>query len=654
MNNKPIWRFPTTFDGGGLGFNDGGTQLFKDDRIQSLAREVCQNSIDARHKNSDDPVEVEFSVFKLKKDDFPGYDDFKKIIENEVNYCNSYYKNNKNAYNYYKEALDALNQDEITCLRISDYNTTGLTIGDNPKNNPWINLVVHSGTNDKKDEDGGSFGLGKNAMYACSKFGTLYFSTNNDEGIKQSECMSKLSTFDCADGTIIHGLGFYGMYDDSRSDESDKPINGLCNIDKNFNRRDIETGTDVYILGLEFPIEDIFSNDSSSFSKFEANIVAAIIDNYFESIYNQKLIIKINDICIDKSNLKEKFEQLYNSNPDLFNINTIDYLEILTDDNVTIAPICIMNPEIPDAELRIKLNPKYHNRIAMIKNTGMKIFDKGNFPQITLFSGILTLKTTEVNGYFKQMENPTHDGWMLDRIKNDPTAKNKYDRMFNQIKEVIKSIAKDTTPESLDVVGLGEYLPDDISEGNDDNKKENINDEYSEKVEIKEKIQLPNIADILENNSGNDNSESASGVADEDGNFETNYNNGDINTSTGLKTSNNTATSEEGKILINKDSIIKNIKKRCYYNNGYYYLMINSPINITDCKITIQYAGEQTNFIPNVTTVYRDKKLFGKSLLNHEGNKIEIGKIMKGEDIIIYFSLDDNNDWSLEVNVYEN
>ena len=63
-NNQPIWRFPTTFDGGGLGFNDGGTQLFKDDSIQSLAREVCQNSIDARQRDNNIPAEVEFKTFK--------------------------------------------------------------------------------------------------------------------------------------------------------------------------------------------------------------------------------------------------------------------------------------------------------------------------------------------------------------------------------------------------------------------------------------------------------------------------------------------------------------------------------------------------------------------------------------------------------------
>ena len=221
-NNKPIWRFPTTFVGGGLGFNDGGTQIFKDDSIQSLAREVCQNSIDAKRKGNDEPVEVEFITFNLKKERFPGYDEFKKIIQKELEDCKLFYKNNKKAVNYYQDALNTLNQNEILCLRISDYNTTGLTTGDNLRNNNWLNLVVHSGTNDKPEEAGGSFGLGKNAMYACSKFGTLYFSTNNEENNKMSECVSKLSEFQYEDNTTIHGLGFYGMYNDSKSYENDK------------------------------------------------------------------------------------------------------------------------------------------------------------------------------------------------------------------------------------------------------------------------------------------------------------------------------------------------------------------------------------------------------------------------------------------------
>ena len=657
MDNKkaPIWRFPTTFIGGGIGFNDGGTQIFKDDSIQSLAREVCQNSIDAKHKDNDDPAEVEFITFKLKNTDFPGYEDFKNILEKELEDCKKFYKNNKKAINYYQAALDTIQNDEILCLRISDYNTTGLTTGNDERNNNWLNLVVHSGTNDKPEEAGGSFGLGKNAMYACSKLGTLYFSTFTDENEKKSECMSKLSEFQYDDNTTIHGLGFFGMYENNRSYENDKPIPELCYLDKNYTRREQETGTDVYILGFELPEDDIFSKSIDSYSKFEADICAALIDNYFESIIDRKLVVRINDILINSENIGDIFDRLYLYNPGLFNVNTKDYLDVLMDvDNRHVYPICIMDPEKSDAELIIKLDPKYHNKIAMIKNTGMKIFDKGNFPQKAIFSGLLTLKTNEVNGYFKRMENPAHDGWMLDRIKDDPTAKSKYDRMFNQIKEIIKQLAKENAPESLDVVGLGEYLPDDISEGKDDDKKEGITDDYSEKIEIIEKVQLPNIDDVVSNADGEDPSIDPSGSPDDEGIYEAHYGEKPGEGTGGGEKNEKTANDKKGKLLISKDNIVKNVKKRCYYSNGCYSLIIHPPIDMSNCKVLIQIAGEQANYNPTIVKAYKERAMFGEKSLNYSDNIILIGKIQKNEVTKIYFELDDDNDWPLEVMIYEN
>ena len=56
------WRFPSNNNGQILGISDSGVETFKGTPIKSLAREICQNSIDARC-NSDKPVEVEFKTF---------------------------------------------------------------------------------------------------------------------------------------------------------------------------------------------------------------------------------------------------------------------------------------------------------------------------------------------------------------------------------------------------------------------------------------------------------------------------------------------------------------------------------------------------------------------------------------------------------------
>jgi len=652
---NPIWRFPTTFEGGGIGFNDGGTQLFKDDSIQSLAREVCQNSIDARVKDSLEPAIVEFKLFKIKNNEFPGFEKFASVLNDEIKHCKLFYKNNETALHYYQSALKTLLNDEILCLRISDFNTTGLTVSGEHKNSNWSNLVVHSGTNDKNPEDGGSFGLGKNAMYACSKFGALYFSTNTDEGIKRSECVAKLSYYYDDLGNIIHGLGFYGNYKDEKSDEGDMPINDICHLDKDFHDRENRIGTDVYILGFEMPNDNLFDELIEDYSEFEKNIASALIDNYFVSILENKLVVKINNIELNKDNLFDMFDNIYATNPKLFNDNTKDYLQIMKEE-ATVYPISIMHPNVNDAELRLVLNPEFHNRVAMIKNTGMKIFDKGNFPQITIFAGILILRTKEVNGYFKTMENPAHDDWILERIKADKAAKHRYESMLSQIREIMKKLAEQNAPESIDVAGLGEYLPDDIDDGTDDNKKEAINDDYAEKLEVIERKQIPLDQKIFSSEEGNEESVSGSGDPDDNGEYEANYGDGNSNKTDGGNITSNNSSEGEGTLNISKGKLIKNVSKRCFYNNEthLYTLFITSPEKINDCKINIQLSGEQSNFDSKLDFARINSGIFRKKQLKINNNSINVGKIERNEKVELTFKLKNENNYAMEVEVYEN
>lgn len=656
--SNPIWIFPTTFDGGGIGFNDGGTQIFKNASIQSLAREVCQNSIDAKEEEVSLPVEVEFSTFYITKEEFPGYSCFFDVITEEEKYCKDFYKNNTDALNYYSSAKKTLLSDKILCLRVSDFNTTGLTSKNDSRNNNWVNMVVRTGVNDKKPEDGGSFGLGKNAMYACSKFGSLYFSTYTNEEIKRSECVAKLSCYENNDGKIIHGLGFYGNYSYNESNMKDRPINSLCRIDKNFFRRDTEHGTDIFILGFELEDNDLLNSESSDFSKFETTIASAIIDTYFVSVLEEKLVVRINNMLIDKDSIYEIFQKIYNSNKNIFNKNTIDYLQIMLElkDNVFEFPISVMEENENDAVLKIALHPNYHNKVAMVRNTGMKIFDKGNFSQITIFSGVLILKTNEVNGYFKKMENPEHDYWVIDRIKADKKAKERYDRMLHQIKEIIYNLAQQSIPESINVVGLGEFLPNNLDSDSGDKKKEDITNDLLENVEVIERKNLPSDDKGTKDKEGNDEDVSNKGVLDENGDFEGKYNGGKNNTSSGGNWKTDNASVGDGKIFINKDSYRSDVKKRPFYDfeKNVYYLYIQSPVDMENCKIVIQLSGEQSTFTPHIKYAYVLNGMDQKKQLIVDENKMDVGKIIRKSKIKIGFSLEDAENCPLEVSVYEN
>ena len=148
------WRFPRLDGGDEQGINNGGIATFKGSELyDNLAREICQNSLDAAIKGK--TAIVEFSSFSIESKDFPDVEGFRDILCCCKEYANQV-KNDKTE-NFFNIAIDKINSKTISMLRISDFNTTGL-VGSN-----WDDLVDISGNSGKGGEKLGSFGIGKNA-----------------------------------------------------------------------------------------------------------------------------------------------------------------------------------------------------------------------------------------------------------------------------------------------------------------------------------------------------------------------------------------------------------------------------------------------------------------------------------------------------------
>ena len=132
------WSFPSSNGGEKRGLNDSGIETFNDNPIKSLAREICQNSLDA--VISGQRAIVEFNTFTLDKTDFPDVYGFTEILGK----CLDYSKNNVNHKTplFFETALNRINKDKIKMLRISDFNTTGL------KGSDWDNLGNRSGSSE--------------------------------------------------------------------------------------------------------------------------------------------------------------------------------------------------------------------------------------------------------------------------------------------------------------------------------------------------------------------------------------------------------------------------------------------------------------------------------------------------------------------------
>ncbi len=64
---KYSWKFPSYEGPGDQGINDGGISMFKGSQLyNSLAREICQNSLDAK-ANGENTVIVKFKCATLNK-----------------------------------------------------------------------------------------------------------------------------------------------------------------------------------------------------------------------------------------------------------------------------------------------------------------------------------------------------------------------------------------------------------------------------------------------------------------------------------------------------------------------------------------------------------------------------------------------------------
>ena len=175
------WTFPSVSKCEEKGLNDSGIETFRGDTIVSLAREICQNSLDSPVKPSDGsdpgPVEIEFSLFDISASDFPAFDQFKDAMARS----SDYWKGNDQAVRFFKAMAPDLQAKTLHCLRISDSNTTGLTgvhTPDDSNSSKWRSLVMSSGVSNKSGGiTGGSFGIGKYAAFSCSRFRTVFYAT---------------------------------------------------------------------------------------------------------------------------------------------------------------------------------------------------------------------------------------------------------------------------------------------------------------------------------------------------------------------------------------------------------------------------------------------------------------------------------------------
>ena len=300
------WIFPSNNYGTITGIGEAGIETFKGSPYCSLAREICQNSMDARY-DSNKPVVIEFSSFTIANAAIP---DYSKLTD-AMNSCLKFWteQNNKKTITFFKKATAVIESSVISVLRISDYNTTGLQGSDKEINSAWLNLVKASGVSGKEGSAGGSFGIGKSAPFACSDLRTLFYATKDIDGLSAFQGIARLVSFrekgflGKDKDSITTGTGYYS------SDKRNSPIRECLSLDPNYKRT--EYGTDIFVLGF---------NKSTD---WKAEIISSVLDEFLIAIFNGELEKNVtiqvleNDTAISKG----YFEELINA----FNEKYKDY-----------------------------------------------------------------------------------------------------------------------------------------------------------------------------------------------------------------------------------------------------------------------------------------------------------------------------------------
>lgn len=630
MNNFKLqsgkWRFPSNDNGQEFGIGDSGIETFRGTPIKSLAREICQNSIDAALDNNM-PVHVDFKTFEISADQIPNVEQISDAFERSK----AYKQNDKKTVKFFNNALNKLNKGKILCLRISDYNTTGLLGSDKDHDSPWYDLIKSSGKSGKSGISGGSFGIGKFATFACSNFRTVFYSTLDKDGLAASQGVARLITFEDENGDKTQGIGYYGL-------EDNMPLKEQLSLDPNFTRKENEFGTDIYVISY-------ICDDN-----WKENMVSSILDGFLYAVYTERLTVEVEDIRIAKDTLPSLMQQDRE-----FKEHADQYYRVLCADKKD-APIYKYEFKGKGTiTLKILISQGFCRKVAIVRETGMKIFDKGYISNLIPFAGILYIKGEELNELLKLLENPQHTKWEDSRAEDNKEPIKIKKKIYQFIKEKFNEQIKQDDGEAIDP-SVGAYLAAE-EQGNQEDFQEDLSDSIKSTEMNERKILQPsdNNVDEEDNNEsayqedpeGQDEAPDIPGTGESAGGGKSSSGGiGGSNPGVGPGTTPKPHSKKKVAVKLNKSLILCKNK-----DNGEYIINFTPSVSVTNGYISLFISAESKNYKAEIL-----------SATSSNGEKIEVKEnqirginLEAGKKNILNIKLNNIKDYcSMEVKAYGN
>lgn len=632
------WRFLSNQNSTIVGINDAGIETFTANMNRSLVRETIQNSLDAAIDEGKEPVEVEFVKFELPKNNIPDIDEFQKVITK----CKNSNENEPDAYKFFHNAEIILSRQKVSILRISDHKTKGLEGTDTcAKGTSWSRLVKESGSSNKGQGSGGSFGIGKAAAFACSDLRTVFYSSEDVNGLVSNFGVARLVSFENQHaGDWTTGVGYYS------EDEKFVAIKELASFDSGYSRTD--SGTDIYVIGMHE------END------FKESFIRAVLLDFLVSIVKRKLVVKVQDEIINEKSLPKYMSKL-NPHGDEEIKNLLEYYHILTSRDPKIQVIKLDSSVygnkygFKDGEctLYLKEGEGLNRKIMITRRAGMRILEQNRISGSIDFTGVLVIEGNCMNEAFKQMEVPSHDAWEPGRVRGE---EKKYKDILDELKKYLRGTVKTlfgrVTTTSMDALGASDFLPDKLEDTEDVKLQK---DEFSTRIKTLD-------GKTVEPAKAKSKAVDIEEVAPEPG--ETNWRSGKgpgpgPNPIPGPPHpgpgpgpmpvfSGENPGKEQGfkEIPVKKRLICKNA------NSGLYNLSLVVPSTASNGKLEFTLSGEQSDFeLPIVAAKVLNGNSKVESIIE---NKIFLTNLEKGKSLKVEVQVDFDEYCMMEVDYYAN
>ena len=495
MNIYEGWQFPDNNCTKNYGLEDSDTETFAGDADGSLAREICQNSIDANDMRGL-PTKVVFKSFVIKTKDIPGYERLKE----EVNECCDYKGEDPKEGKQLKFIRKALEQEDLKCLRISDFNTTGLVgIMEDENDSPFYLLTKGSGTSGKREGNGGSKGIGKYACFVASDLRTVFYSTkawNSEKNRKEvgyigiSKLRSRPMHNQERPNLMTMGTGYYAINRDNAPFQEE-----LC-LDPNFKREDDQFGTDVYLMGYNS-------------RKWKSNIVYKILEGFMGAIICKGFEAEVDDIRINKDTVSAILDS------DLFSSRSANERKWLKAQYSLFVGDGVQKQEFVIGEdNKITVYVKSYNqenecdaskRCEFIRYPYMRIKKKG-IQTLLPYSAMCIIENNDLCERLRGIEDPAHTDWQFNRlIKYDTPDEKKtrdlYKQMVTTVNDYIHQCLQQYKGEQVDFEGASEYLPSE-EDALEDGGMAKTNEAVSITPVRKVKVSVPKTAKASEGGEG--------------------------------------------------------------------------------------------------------------------------------------------------------